>query len=235
MSDIYERTKLIVAESGINKLKNSCVMIFGVGGVGGMAVEMLARAGVGKLILVDFDKFDVTNLNRQILSHREVIGRAKVDVAKERIHAINPDADVIVHNTYFTPDDWDKIFTETPDFVIDAIDSVKSKVFLVHQCIRRKIKVISSMGAGNKLDASKVRIADISQTSNCGLARVVRKSLKNLGIHKGLKVVFSPENAIFDPTSRVEGEKLTTGSISYMPNLFGTLAAGFVLEKLLKS
>ncbi len=238
MSDnlLYQRTRIAIGDDSIQKLQSSTVAIFGVGGVGGAVVEMLARTGVGTLILIDFDKFDETNLNRQILSSRDKIGKVKINVAKERVEAINPEANVITHEMFFDDSKWDQVFDRDVDFVVDAIDSVPSKCFLLQECLRRKIKVISSMGAGNKLDPSKVKLADISKTHACGLAKAVRLRLRKAGFKKGLPVVFSTETPYFDKDLAIipEQKKPLVGSISYMPNLFGIHIASHVIKELTK-
>lgn len=238
MSDklLYQRTRIAIGDDAIKNLQSSTVAIFGVGGVGGTVVEMLARTGIGTLILIDFDKFDETNLNRQILSSRDKIGCVKIEVAKERVYAINPDAKVVTHEMFFDDSKWDQVFDRNVDFVVDAIDSVPSKCFLLQECLRRKIKVISSMGAGNKLDPAKVKLADISKTHACGLAKAVRLRLRKAGFKKGLPVVFSTETPYFDKTLAVipEQKKPLVGSISYMPNLFGIHIASYVIKQLTK-
>lgn len=233
---IFQRTKIAIGENAIEKLRNSTVAIFGVGGVGGAVVEMLTRTGVGTLILVDFDKFDATNLNRQILSDSSQIGKIKTEVAKQRVESINPNTKVITHTIFFDSNNWDTVFNQEIDFVVDAIDSVPSKCFLIQECLRRKIKIVSSMGAGNKLDPTLVKMADISKTSSCGLAKAVRLRLRKAGIKKGLPVVFSTETPSFDPelAQSPDSEKPLVGSISYMPNLFGIHISAYVINKLIK-
>ncbi len=234
--NIYQRTQIAIGKDAIKTLQSSTVAIFGIGGVGGAVVEMLARTGVGTLILIDFDKFDTTNLNRQILSSTETIGKRKIEVAKARIKAINPEVNVITHEIFFDETNWDTVFNQPIDFVVDAIDSVPSKFFLVKTCIEKKIKIISSMGAGNKLDPSKVQLADISKTISCGLAKTIRKRLRAVRINKGLPVIFSTELPSFDRilAENPEGGKMLVGSISYMPNLFGIHISAYVIKKLTK-
>ncbi len=233
---IFQRTRIAIGDDAVKKLNQSTVAVFGVGGVGGAVVEMLARAGVGNLILVDFDKFDETNLNRQILSSAEKTGMVKTQVASERIKSINPHINVTTHEIFFDETQWDLVFDRKVDFVVDAIDSVPSKCFLIKECIRRKIKIISSMGAGNKLDTTKVKVADISKTMACGLAKAVRLRLRKAGIHKGLPVIFSTETPSFDQelATNPDGGKMLVGSISYMPNLFGIHASSYVIKRLIE-
>lgn len=237
MSDklLYQRTQIAIGEKAVRTLQQSTVAIFGVGGVGGAVVEMLSRTGVGHFILIDFDKFDETNLNRQILSSRAHIGKTKVDVAAARIKALNPDAQVTTHKLFFDESHWATVFDDQQiDFVVDAIDSVPAKCFLLQECLRKKIKVISSMGAGNKLDPAKVHLSDISKTHACGLAKAVRLRLRKAGFKKGLPVVFSTETPFFDKNlAIVEGQKKPlVGSISYMPNLFGIHISAHVIKQL---
>lgn len=237
-SSMYQRTALLVGEEGIETLKTKTVAVFGCGGVGGTAVEMLVRTGIGRIVLVDFDTFDETNLNRQILATRDKIETVKLDAAVERIQAINPDCEVITHPVFFDETQWERVFSTPIDFVVDAIDSVPAKFFLLKSCYEKRIPVISSMGAGNKLDPSQVQIADISKTRSCGLAKVIRHKLREAGINRGIPVVFSTEvpvplpHLMTSPADERRKKKLI-GSISYMPSLFGLHAAGYVIRKLL--
>ena len=233
-NDIHQRTKIAIGPEAIDALKLKTVAIFGVGGVGGAVVEMLARVGVGTLILVDFDTFDPTNLNRQILCTQAQVGSVKIEVAKARILSINPDIKVITHEIFFDETNWETVFNQPIDFVVDAIDSVPSKFFLIKRCLDEKIKIISSMGAGNKLDPSQVLQADISKTKSCGLAKAIRKRLRAVRINKGLPVVFSTELPKFDAklAENPDGGKTLVGSISYMPNLFGLHIAAYVIKEL---
>jgi len=236
-NDMHQRTKIALGTEAVETLSDKTVAIFGVGGVGGAVVEMLARAGVGTLILIDFDTFDTTNLNRQILCTREQVGSVKIEVAKARIQSINPDVNVITHEIFFDETNWATVFNQPIDFVVDAIDSVPSKFFLIKQCLDQKINIISSMGAGNKLDPSQVLLADISKTKSCGLAKAIRKRLRAVRINKGLPVVFSTELPKFDAklAENPDGGKTLVGSISYMPNLFGLHIAAYVIKKLTES
>jgi tRNA A37 threonylcarbamoyladenosine dehydratase len=231
--DMHQRTKIILGNQAIEVLHQKTVAIFGVGGVGGAVVEMLARSGVGTLVLIDFDTFDQTNLNRQILCTQAQVGLSKIEVAKRRILDIDPNIKVITHNIFFDENHWDTVFNQPIDFVVDAIDSVTSKFFLIKKCLDKKIAIISSMGAGNKLDPSQVLLADISKTKSCGLAKAIRKRLRSVRINKGLPVVFSTELPKFDKElAEVPHEKPLVGSISYMPNLFGIHITAYVIKKL---
>lgn len=190
--DIFSRTELLIGKEGLLKLKNSTVAVFGIGGVGSFAVEGLVRAGIGKLVLIDGDDVCVTNLNRQIHATTFTIGKPKVDVMKDRILAINPEAQVLTFKEFYSSKNSDKLLSKEYDYVIDAIDRVPSKVDLIAKCTLLGIPIISSMGAGNKLDPTKFEVGDIYQTSVCPLAKVMRRELRKRGI-KSLKVVYSKE------------------------------------------
>ena len=191
----FSRTELLIGKEGVEKLANSRVAIFGIGGVGGYTVEALARSGVGEFDLIDDDRICLTNINRQILATRSTVGKYKVDVAMERILDINPRAQVHVYKTFYMPDTADQFDFSVYDYVVDAIDTVTGKLQLVEQAYRTGTRIISSMGAGNKMDASAFQVADISKTSVCPLAKVMRRELRKRGIKK-LKVVYSTEPPI---------------------------------------
>lgn len=231
-----QRTALLLGQKKINRLRDSHILIVGLGGVGGMAMEMLARSGVGYFTLVDGDKVSGSNVNRQILAFSDNVGNTKVEEAKKRILRINPDAKVEVNATYLEAEDIPFLFEEKSyHFVLDCIDTVAPKVALLAECYKRKIPVISSMGAGAKLDPSRIKISDISKTSYCSLARVVRRGLKTQGIKKGIPVVYSSEEAIKSAVelgSQDKGKRTTVGTISYLPNLFGCFVAAYALENL---
>ena len=178
MLNQFSRTELLIGEDGINKLQNAKVAVFGVGGVGSFVVEGLVRAGVGHFVLVDDDKICLTNLNRQIIATRNTIGKYKVDVAKERILEINPNATVEIYQEFYMPNSESNILTEDLDYVVDCIDTVTAKIELVINCKKLNIPIISAMGTGNKLDPSKFEITDIYKTSVCPLAKVMRKELR---------------------------------------------------------
>lgn len=224
MLNQFSRTELLIGEEGIEKLQNAKVAIFGIGGVGSFVVEALARAGIGNFILVDKDTVDITNLNRQIIATTKTIGRAKVEVAKERILAINPNAKVEVHQVFFMPDSQG-ILDDTVDYIVDAVDTVTAKIELVIRANQRNIPIISCMGTGNKLDATKFEVADLFQTSVCPLAKVMRKQLRTRGI-KQLKVVYSKEK----PIQLVETREHVPGSISFVPSVSGLIIAGEVIK-----
>ncbi len=226
MQEQFSRTELLIGKKSIEKLKNAKVAIFGIGGVGSYVVEGLARAGIGNFILVDNDNVDVTNLNRQIIATQTTIGRAKVQVAKERILEINPNANVEIYQEFFMPD-TEGILDNTVDYIVDAIDTVKAKIELVQRANKLNIPIISSMGTGNKIDSTRFEVTDIYKTSVCPLAKVMRKELRDRGIEK-LKVVYSKEEPI-----KIEDTKIP-GSISFVPSVAGLIIAGEVVKDFLK-
>lgn len=222
----FERTALLIGKDGVEKLFKAKVAVFGVGGVGSFVVEGLARAGVGHFILVDNDKVCLSNLNRQLIATNKTIDKYKVDVAKERILDINPNATVEVHKEFFMPES-PMLFDNSVSYIVDAIDTVTAKLELVKRADTMNIPIISSMGTGNKLDPTRFEIADISKTSVCPLAKVMRKELRTRGIKK-LKVLYSKEEPI-----KIEGRKVP-GSISFVPSVAGLIIAGEVIKDLIK-
>lgn len=245
----FSRTELLIGKEGIEKLNKSKVAVFGIGGVGSYVVEGLVRAGVQNFILVDDDKVCLTNLNRQIIATRSTIGKAKVEVAKERILDINPKANVEIYQEFFMPDSKE-ILDDSVDYIVDSIDTVTAKIELVMRANKLNIPIISSMGTGNKLDPTRLEVADIYKTSVCPLAKVMRKELKQRGIKK-LKVVYSKE----DPIKPQETEEISCknhcvcppgtkrkctaknqvpGSISFVPSVAGLIIAGEVIKDLIK-
>ena len=236
MEERFTRTKMLIGEEPFNRLKNAKVAIFGVGGVGGYAAEAIARAGVGKIVLIDNDIVSISNINRQIIALTDTIGNFKTDVMAKRINAINPEAIVEVHNTFFLPGNND-IIKEDIDYVVDAIDTVSGKIEIIMQCNEKNIPVISSMGTGNKLDPSRLEIADIYKTSVCPLAKVMRKELKSRGIKK-LNVVYSKEEplkpVLDENQQQQENDKRrkTPASISFVPPSAGLLIASKVIRDL---
>lgn len=229
----FSRTELIIGAEGLTKLKNSKVAVFGVGGVGSYTVEALARAGVGSLMLVDFDNVDITNINRQLHALDNTVGLAKVDLMAERVKLINPEIKVYPIKTYYTAENGAELLSADIDYAVDAIDSVASKLDLIQRCIKNNIPVVASMGAGNKLDPTKFQVADISQTTVCPLAKVVRRELRKAGITSGVKVVFSTEPAIKPACDAETGERRPPGSISFVPAAVGLILAGEVVRDLL--
>ncbi|MCC0781545.1 tRNA threonylcarbamoyladenosine dehydratase [Clostridioides sp. ES-S-0108-01] len=226
------RTSFLVGDDGIEKLNNSNVIVFGVGGVGSFTVEALARAGVGKITIVDFDDVDITNINRQIPALHSTVGRYKVDVMEERILDINPNINIKKIRSLYNKDTSDEILTERYDYVVDAIDMVSSKIHLIETCEKKGLKVISSMGMGNKLDPTKIVVTDIHKTSTCPLAKVMRKELRDRGIKK-LKVVYSTEQPIELKKKVMNGRKVTPGSVSFVPSVGGLVIASVIVNELL--
>lgn len=248
MQHQFSRTELLIGEEGLKKLSEGKVYIFGLGGVGSFAAEALVRAGIESFKLIDFDEICLTNINRQLLALHSTVGRPKVEVMKERMLDINPNAKIEIYKSFYTQEDAEFFFAEKPDYVVDAIDTVKSKVSLAKECHRRGIPFISSMGAGNRLDALSFKVADISKTSGCPLAKAVRKLLRQEGITKGFKVVFSPEPALkpllqeascasncICPSgdAHCSKKRQIPGSISFVPSVAGLLLAGEVVKDLL--
>ena len=249
MLNQFSRTELVIGKDALEKLHNSKVAIFGIGGVGSFVVEGLVRAGVGKYILIDDDKVCLTNLNRQIIATRKTIGKLKVEVAKERILEINPDAEVKVYKEFFLPK-TEGILDNTVDYIVDCVDTVTAKIELVVRAKNLNIPIISAMGTGNKLDPTQFEVTDIFNTSVCPLAKVMRKELKARNI-QGLKVVYSKEEPI-KLEENIENScktgcvcppgtkrKCTTrnqvpGSISFVPSVAGLIIAGEVVKDLIK-
>lgn len=226
------RTKILIGDEGLEKLKNAKVAVFGVGGVGSFVVEALARAGVGNFVLIDKDQVSLSNINRQLIATHKTIGQLKVDVAKKRILSINPEAKVETFAEFFMPGNTD-ILNNSITYIVDAIDTVTAKIELVMQAQKLGIPIISSMGTGNKLNPCLFEITDIYKTQVCPLAKVMRKELKQRGV-KHLKVLYSKE----DPKkSGIIGEngKAIPGSISFVPSVAGLIIAGEVIKDLLKT
>ncbi|HCR2231245.1 TPA: tRNA threonylcarbamoyladenosine dehydratase, partial [Clostridioides difficile] len=202
------------------------------GGVGSFTVEALARAGVGNITIVDFDDVDITNINRQIPALHSTVGRYKVDVMEERILDINPNINIKKIRSLYNKDTSDEILTERYDYVVDAIDMVSSKIHLIETCEKKGLKIISSMGMGNKLDPTKIVVTDIHKTSTCPLAKVMRKELRDRGIKK-LKVVYSTEQPIELKKKVMNGRKVTPGSVSFVPSVGGLIIASVIVNELL--
>ncbi len=232
-----ERTELLVKEDGINKLNNASVLVVGLGGVGSFAAEFLARAGIGKMTIIDGDTVDITNINRQLPALRSTVGKHKVDVVAERLLDINPELILNKINEFLSPERMDEILdSEKFDYVLDCIDSVTPKICLIIAARRRKIKIVSAMGAGGKTDPSKVLVRDISKTHNCYLAKQVRKRLKKEKINKGFRCVFSKElqqEGSLKMTDGTNFKRSFYGTISYIPAIFGLYAASEVITNLL--
>ena len=240
MENQFIRTQMLVGEQGIEKLKNSTVAVFGVGGVGGYTVEALARSGVGTIEIIDNDTVSLSNINRQIIATHDTVGMQKTDAAEMRIKSINPDCTVIKHNCFFLPENADSFDFSRYDYVVDAIDTVSAKIELVMRAVSVGTPIISSMGAGNKLDPTQFEIADISKTSVCPLARVMRRELKKRGVNH-LKVVYSKEQAITPfEADEIKDEKdfarrrALPGSVAFVPSVAGLIIAGEVIKDLTK-
>ena len=234
MNETFVRTELLIGEEGLARLRDAKVAVFGVGGVGGYAVEALARSGVGHFLLVDNDVVSESNLNRQIIALRSTVGKYKTQVMKERIADICPDTEVETRECFFLPENADTFAFEEYDYVVDAIDTVSGKIALVECCREAGTKVISAMGAGNKLDPTKFVVTDIYKTQTCPLARVMRRELKKRGI-PGLKVVYSTEEAM-TPRQQIissDGRKVTPGSMAFVPGTAGLILAAEVVKDLL--
>ncbi len=231
MLEQFSRTELLIGKEAIEKLNKTKIAIFGIGGVGSYVAEGLVRAGVGKFILVDNDKISLTNLNRQIIADHKTIGKSKVQVAKERILDINPNAEIEIYEEFFMPE-TKGILDETVDYIVDSVDTVTAKIELVVRANKLNIPIISSMGTGNKLDPTKFEVTDIYKTSVCPLAKVMRKELKSRGIKK-LKVLYSKEEPI-KVLETSENRKKVPGSISFVPSVAGLIIAGEVIKDIIK-
>ena len=236
MLNAFSRTQLLLGKDAMERLAKARVAVFGIGGVGGYTVEALARAGVGAIDLIDDDRICLTNINRQLAATRKTVGQFKVDVTEQRILEINLNCTVRKHKTFFMPDTEDQFDFTQYDYVVDAIDTVKGKIALVMKAKAANVPVISAMGAGNKLDPTAFEVADISKTSVCPLARIMRKELGKRGV-KHLKVVYSKE---LPAETGPEGERRGTadrpvpGSVSFVPSVAGLIAAGEVIKDLIQ-
>lgn len=231
-NNIYTRTELLIGTESLNILKNSKVIVFGIGGVGSFSVESLCRCGIGEISLVDFDTIDITNVNRQIHAMLNNVGKYKVDEMKKRIELINPDIKVNVFKEKLDKDNIEKFNLKYYDYVVDAIDTITSKIYLAKYCYENNIKIISAMGAGNKLDPTRFKVADIYKTSVCPLARVMRKKLKSLGVKK-LKCVYSDEISVGEKIESNERRKSSPSSISFIPSTLGLIITSEVVKDLI--
>jgi len=231
------RTQLMLGDEKVEHLMSKNVLIIGLGGVGGICAEMIVRAGIGKMTIVDNDTIDASNINRQIPALHSTIKKSKAQVLANRLLDINPALDLTVQEVYIKEEITTAILESASwDYVVDCIDTLSSKVFLIKKCFDMRLKIVSSMGAGGKLDPSQIKVTDLSKTHECNLARYVRKRLQALGIKKGLKVVFSPEKP--DQSRIIETEnafpkKSIIGTLSYMPAIFGCTVASVVIRDLL--
>jgi tRNA A37 threonylcarbamoyladenosine dehydratase len=232
--DWLNRTRLLLGDEKIEKLNNSHVLVVGLGGVGAYAAEMLCRAGIGKLTIVDGDKIEPTNINRQLPGLLSNVGKSKARVMADRLKDINPEIDLIVIDEYIRDERILEILENKYDYVVDAIDTLAPKTYLIYHAVQKGLKIVSSMGSGGKMNPELIKSADISKSYNCNLARMLRKRLHKLGIKKGVKVVFSPEE-VADEAIRIEegtNKKSTVGTISYMPPLFGCHIASVIIRDL---
>lgn len=238
-----DRTEILVGEQGLAKLRDACVAVIGLGGVGAVAAEMVARSGVGHMIILDSDSVSETNKNRQLIAFDSTVGKMKCEVVAARLMDINPDIDLHIIKEYLTADNVAQLLGgRKPDFLIDAIDTLAPKLSLIKYCIDNGIQLVSSMGSGAKYDVTKIRITDLSKSFNCPLAYIVRKKLRHMGISKGFPVVFSEElpveSAIVEMTAseqaEVSNKKSQVGTISYLPAAFGCACAQAAITELLK-
>ncbi len=226
MTNIFSREEIMIGKEGLEILQKAKVIILGIGGVGSFAAEALTRAGIGHLILVDHDIVDITNINRQLLATQRTVGKIKVHVMQERILDINPDIHVDIVPQFVSEDNIKEIIPNDCDYIVDAIDTISSKINLIEYAYHNKIPIISAMGAGNKFNPTQFNVADISQTSVCPLARIVRKELRKKGIEKGVEVVYSKELP-------KQGKNQVPGSISFVPSVAGLVCAAVVVNRLL--
>lgn len=233
----FQRTAILVGEAGVARLAQKHVFLAGLGGVGSWCAEALARAGIGRLTLVDHDAVAVSNVNRQLPALLNTVGMAKTEVLAERIRQINPDCRLTLHACFIQPDNVAALLPEDADWVVDCIDSLNCKLALIHTAHVRGMRVAASMGAGNKLDPGRVRLADIDETCVCPLARAVRKRLRRQGIRRGILTVYSdePGRPPRPPEPTDHGRpRAVNGTISYLPALFGLMLAGGVIQRLLE-
>jgi len=231
------RTELLIGKEKIKKLQNSHVLVAGLGGVGGYAAEAIGRAGVGEMTIIDSDVVTVTNRNRQLLATRSAERKEKIKLMAERLMDINPDLKLHALNIYLKDEKIPDVLNQKFDYVVDAIDTLSPKIFFIKNCVERKLNLISSMGAGGRLDPSQVKVVDISKSYNCQFAQVIRKKLHGWEIRNGFKVVFSPEpvpKSAVMVTDNETNKKSTVGTISYMPAIFGLTAASTVIRDLIK-
>ena len=237
MNEQFSRTGILLGEAAVRKLNKARVAVFGIGGVGGYTVEALARCGVGQLDLIDSDTVSVSNINRQILATHSSVGKLKVEVAKARILDINPECSVRTYPIFYLPETAQQFDFTQYDYIVDAIDTVTGKLQLVERAVAAGTPIICSMGTGNKLDPAAFMVSDISKTSMCPLARIMRKELKKRGIHH-LKVVYSQEEALtpdVDPEELARsGKRQIPGSVAFVPGAAGLILAGEVVKDLIK-
>ncbi|MCL2155059.1 MAG: tRNA threonylcarbamoyladenosine dehydratase [Leptospirales bacterium] len=229
------RTKILIGEENLKKLKYSTVAIFGLGGVGGYALEAIVRSGVGSIIIADYDRITSSNINRQILSLSSTMNEMKTDIALQRAKDINPEINIITISDRLTPNNIEDIIPLKENmYAIDAIDEIDAKTSLIAELVKRKIPFVSSMGAGSRLNISKVRVDDISKTEYCPLAKIMRKRLRDIGIFSGVRCIYSTENPNRVQEPEFDAGKRLQGSISFMPGIFGLMAAGVIINDIIK-
>ena len=233
---MFARTELLLGKTNIDKLKNSSVIVFGIGGVGSYVVEALTRVGVGKIVIVDKDDISISNINRQLPATQQTIGLSKVKIMKERMLSINPEITVVAKQEFYLPGRADEFLNDDLDYIVDAVDNVTAKLDLICCAKEKNIPIISSMGTGNKLDPTRLEIADIKKTSVCPLAKVMRKELRKRNVDS-VKVVYSKEEPVVPMTVDEEGNPIRSsvpGSISFVPSVAGLIIASEVVKDLLK-
>ena len=237
MEDQFARTRILLGDKAVDRLAQARVAIFGIGGVGGYVCEALARSGVGALDLIDSDKVSLTNINRQIIATHDTLGRYKTEVMRERILSVNPQADVRTYQCFFLPETAEQFSFAQYDYVVDAVDTVTAKIALVLKAEAEKVPIISSMGAGNKLDAGAFQVADIYETKICPLAKVMRRELRKRQVEH-LKVVYSQEEPVRLVGARMDGQekrRAIPGSVAFVPSVAGLMIAGEVVKDLVSS
>jgi tRNA threonylcarbamoyladenosine dehydratase len=236
----FSRNELAIGTEGVNRMRDMTVAVLGVGGVGSFAAEACARSGIGRIILVDKDDIDITNINRQLIANLSTVGRSKAEVMKERIADINKECEVISLHMFYTEETAEEFFSYKPDYVIDASDTISFKIHLIKECLARGVKIISSMGAANKMDPTRFQIADISKTHTDPIAKVIRLRLRKEGVHKGVPVVFSDESPIVvredvvdtvgKPDAFIRKAKMPPASNAFVPSVAGLVCASWVMN-----
>lgn len=231
MDNQFQRTEILIGEENLDKLKKQTVAIFGIGGVGSYVVEALARVGIGNFILIDNDKIDITNINRQIHATHETIGKNKVEEMKKRVELINPEAKVKAIKEFVTENNIEELINEPIDYIVDAIDTVKSKIAIIKTAKQKNIPIISSMGTANKLEPTKIEVTDIYKTKICPLAKIIRKEIRKLEISE-LKIVYSTEEP--KKSKQNEEDTKTLGSVSFVPSVAGLIIASEIVKDIIK-
>ncbi|MCM3086645.1 tRNA threonylcarbamoyladenosine dehydratase [Bhargavaea ginsengi] len=240
----FSRNELSVGKEGLDRYRQTTVAVLGVGGVGSFAAEACARTGIGRIILIDKDEVDITNVNRQLVAYLSTVGKKKAEIMKERIADINPDCEVITLNMFYTEETAEQLFDLKPDYVIDASDTIAYKIHLIKECVRRGVKIIACMGVARKTDPTRLQIVDISKTHTDPLAKVIRTTLRKDGIRKGVPVVFSDESPIISkeevnkvvgkPEAKIRKAKMPPASNAFVPSTAGLFCASWVLNDIVK-